>query len=171
MSTTRVEVRQGYYVEVKSRGRQKPTGKNLEAELVRMIGFRPREMRKRYTMDQLDKAAALSDEIGIDNAARKTGVNKWSIRERRRQLRRQMGIEGCVRRHAGKRRYTEEQKRECVRIAQQLMNSGETKKKLDFHGVYKVIPKWGRVDAFKEAGRRLGMNGFSIYHMFVQGMI
>ncbi len=109
----------------------------------------------KYTVDQLDRAVTLSNKIGIAKAAKKTGVNIWSVIERRRFVRAHGGDAGRRLPGGPKPRYTMDQKRACVRIAQELINTG----------------KFSLKAAFVQAGKRLGVNGWSIRYMNKMGLI
>lgn len=163
--TDRIEIRPGIYMDVSSA--YQATGvKKKKAMLLRtdisdserraiMEALGP-DRRVRYTQEQLDHATQLSRSIGSAKAAKQTGVNVWRIRTERRIL----AIQGKwvkINSYAkpGKTKYTEKQKRDFMALVRNLTGSKQ----------------FTRHKAFAEAGKRMNMNGQSLYEMHRVGLI
>lgn len=162
-STQKLEIRPGYFIEVSSR-------------LKRMAGARGKKLRNRLTDEErkriftenaaknfiapkysrliLDEAVTLSKTVGMKEAAKITGVKYWSIVGHKRTLKRQGKFSPTNNGNRGS-RYTMEQKKKCVALANQIRDESHCATRL----------------AFIEAGRRLKMNGRSIEFMWSQGSI
>jgi hypothetical protein len=125
----------------------------------------------KYSIALLDEAVRIAAMEGSKTAAKVTGVNKWSIDLHMKEKRARSGQS----KHADQgHRYTMAQKRACVKLAQKLMAGTETvTKRLGFKRlkVMGTFKKYNHGSAFREAGRRLGINGRSVEMMWNLGMI
>ncbi len=163
MKTHRVEIRPGYFIEIDSRLKRKAgvKGKKFvrtritDQERRRILGdvAYQRNGNVKYSRLLLDEAVEISKVHGVKKAVKLTGIKYWSIVGHKRELTRRGEFKplekpGCPP------RYTPDQKRKCVVLAQQLIRGGKFQR-----------------PAFIEAGKRLGMNGTSIEFQWVHGMI
>jgi hypothetical protein len=125
----------------------------------------------KYSMALLDEAVRIAAMEGVKVAEKVTGVGRWSIELRAKEKRARSGQS----KHADQgHRYTMAQKRACVKLAQKLMAGTETvTKRLGFKRlkVMGTFKKYNHGSAFREAGRRLGINGRSVEMMWNLGMI
>lgn len=125
----------------------------------------------KYSLALLDEAVRIAAMEGVKVAEKVTGVNRWSIDLHAKEKRARAGQS----KHADQgKRYTMAQKQACVRLAQKLMASSETiTKPLGFKSFRRTgkFKKWHHGSAFREAGRRLGINGRSVELMWTLGMI
>jgi hypothetical protein len=156
MATTLIQIKPGVFIKVNRKVKEKVgvLGLRLDTdEEGRLIG-RARNRGVRYSRLLLDEAVAISEQEGMNEAAKKTGVKYWSIMQRRREMRREGKLATPPKRRIYKTKYTPLQKQQCVAMAEDLVKGG-----------------WATHPAFKEAGRRLGVNGNSIHWMWTQGMI
>lgn len=182
----RIEIFPGHWIEVtpkikKNAGLRQSDRvvATLMGETVPAAGRLVRDSNKsvKYPKLMLDEAVRIAAELGLKGAAKDTGIGAASINLRQRQLRRKQGVARVM---AQGTRYTLAQKQACVRLAQELMGSGETVSRT---GIARFNNKakgrkytfrrlrWSHRTAFLEAGRRLGMNGRSIEWMWIQGTI
>lgn len=126
--------------------------------------------RVKYSLTLLDEAVRLAAMEGVRVAEKATGVSRWSIDMHAKEKSARAGNPRQEKGH----RYTLAQKQACVRLAMQLMANTETiTKPLGFKRVRRMgtFKKWSHASAFKEAGRRLGLNGTTIEMMWRMGMI
>lgn len=174
MEKERIEIFPGHWIEVTPRIKRLAGIRPTERVIATLAGghitkakYEAGKVRgAKYSRLLLDEAVELAKSVGYPTAAKMTGVNKNSIHMHARI---QKGRAGLASRKDGS-RYTLAQKQACVRLAQSLMASDETKDKKCRWGVQKVR-KWQHRPAFIEAGRRLGMNGRSIEWLWVSGQI
>jgi hypothetical protein len=162
-STERIEIRPGYFIEVSGRLKRmagvrgrKPRNRITDEERKRIFADNAAKnfISPRYSRLILDEAVNLSKTVGMVEAAKVTGVKYWSIVGHKRTLKRQgKYTPGAQGNH--KSRYTMQQKKRCVALANQIRDESHcaTRK------------------AFIEAGRRLGINGRSIEWQHSQGSI
>lgn len=128
---------------------------------------------RKYSMLMLDEAVQTAAKVGLKKAAKLTGVNLWSIRGHRKSLVAQGILKPAklIRGH----RYTKEQKEECVKLALHLQKTTPNKvvKGVGWGKVHydRKIMGYSIISAFKEAGRRLGINGHSIWYQWHIGMV
>lgn len=168
----RIEIFPGHWIEVTRRIKEK-AGVKLSTRVIatlqggevhRAAGDAGRSLNKgaKYSRLIIEEALRLARTMGERAAAEKTGVNKWTIQERKKKLRGPTGRDGS--------RYTLAQKRALVEMAKGLMRSGEIKTRRARGGKMVQQPKWAHRPAFIEAGRRLGMNGRVIEYQWVNGL-
>lgn len=128
---------------------------------------------RKYSLLMLDEAVQTAAKVGLKKAAKLTGVNLWSIRAHRKSL----VAQGIIKRERGihGHRYTKEQKEECVKLALHLQKTTPNKivKGVGWGKVHydRKIMGYSTQNAFKEAGRRLGVNGNSIWYQWHIGMV
>lgn len=128
---------------------------------------------RKYSLLMLDEAVQTAAKVGLKKAAKLTGVNLWSIRAHRKSL----VADGIIKRERtiACRRYTKEQKEACVKLALHLQKTTPNKivKSVAYgkHTYDRKIMGYSTVSAFKEAGRRLGVNGYSIWYQWHIGMV
>lgn len=157
----RVEIRPGFFINVKERRKVQDTATLLfrtdisdsERRNIMETIARKKVYFRKYTATQLKDAAELARQIGIRKASEASGVKYWSVVG---QLRLD-AIAGVYKpKHSGCRgKYTPEQKRACVTMAQQIATDGVTT----------------MAEAFAKAGQRLGVNGRTVAQQYSQGMI
>lgn len=125
----------------------------------------------KYSLALLDEAVRLARAEGVKVAEKVTGVSQWSINMHAKE---QSARAGNPRWEQGF-RYSLAQKQACVRLAQKLMANTETRpvRVPNPRGGWRmgVTKKWTHGAAFREAGRRLGLNGRTIEMMWLMGMI
>lgn len=175
----RVEIFPGHWIEVTPK-LKKQAGLRKSARVVATLMGETIEAARdiamkngntKYTRLMLDEAARIARKDGMAEAIKATGIGKESIILRVKQLRRK---EGIARVRPTGNRYMLSQKQTCVRMAQELMGSGQTvQRAVTIRGKTRVITRtrWTHRKAFVEAGRRLGMNGRSVEWMWLQGTI
>jgi hypothetical protein len=178
MIRERIEIFPGHWIEVTPKLKKK-AGVKQSARVIATLNNVTRIVADdvvkppppKYPRLMLEEANRIVDRDGMKAAVKATGINAHSIVWYRRGV---IQRRGEYKPSEKGRRYTMEQKRACVRLAQKLMASGEIKVR---HGkcygkpaVYRS-PKWSHAAAFREAGRRLGMNGRSVEWCWIHGMI
>lgn len=111
---------------------------------------RPR--RGKYSLLILKEAVLLKRKEGVKYASQKTGVGVEAIFKAERRFVVRGDLPALPRRRGGRRRprYTIQQKRACIALALQIMAAKPRKA------------------SFIEAGRRMGMNGDTIYHQWLR---
>lgn len=167
----RIEIFPGRWIEVTKRVKQKAgvrMGARVRATLengrVDEALVRLARNGRKYSGLLIDEAVAVAKEKGAKEAERITGVHHETIAQRRKKLKGCTGYDG--------RRYTLAQKKACVKMALELVASGGTHiVRVSFGKGDRTVSVWSKKKAFKEAGRRLGVNGLSIMFQWENGMI
>ncbi len=177
MKTQWVEIYPGVTIEVSGRLRQKAgigrtdliREKLDPKERARIMGDLGKDQspNRKFSILIIDEAVRLSKEMSIPKAAKITGVTTGVIKNRRKELIASGDLKT-------KRRYTMEQKRECVALAHKLMADPEIIVEFKNKGRGKGMVKrrkWNKRNAFIEAGRQLGMNGNTVFSLWAREMI
>lgn len=109
---------------------------------------------KKYSDILKDEAVKLAAQTSLKHATKITGVPYWSIRKHGQRLRAAKGIK--LRKAAIPSKYTKAQRKECERIANNLLDSGMVKIK---------------AKAWIMAGLRIGVDGRSMMLMNNLGLL
>lgn len=102
---------------------------------------------RKYSLGLLQEALKLSEQVGLKEAERISGVNTAAIRTYRQVK--------CGPRQVRKRKSTPEQNQRCLELAQKLFRSGFSR---------------GMRKCWVEAGRLMGINGKTVENRYVAGI-
>lgn len=149
-----------------------------ELEVVKQALGDNRRRRAKYSEQFLKEAVKLSMRIGCHKAAKRFKMPYYTLRAARRDMVREGVVEGKRRPNNSHAKYTPLQKIQCVELALQLHNNHKDvtikvhpmSTRLKYFG-YTKKRQYNIVEAFKEAGRRLGVNGYSIWYQWTVGML
>lgn len=172
MDRQRIEIKPGVWIEVAPKIRQAVGARKRDRVLATLDGATKDAIntlakpRRKHSDLLLDEGLALAKKDGFVSASKRLGINYHTLISHNRKRRLEQGKR---RLRARGFRYTLDQKLACVRLALELMASPKTKE-VSVGGKYRrTVPLWAVIPAFNEAGRRLGINGKSVYFMWIQG--
>jgi hypothetical protein len=172
MDRQRIEIKPGVWIEVTPKIRQAVGARKRDRVLATMDGATKDAIntlakpRRKHSDLLLDEGLALAQKDGFIAASKRLGINYHTLISHNRKRRLEQGKRKLRARGF---RYTLTQKLACVKLALELMASDKTREVSAFGKHRRTVPLWTKDHAFNEAGRRLGINGHSVYVMWAQG--
>lgn len=178
MERQRIEIFPGHWIEVTPKIRNMAGLRRHDRILAKFTDV-PKVVEKAVTSKVVKYPQLIKEEAvqiwlkdGMEAAIKATGVNRHTIEMERRKQNIRAGL---TKTRAKGFTYTLEQKQACVRLALQLIQSKEmvTRTQRAFNGKIVTVRnfKWHPQSAFKEAGKRLGLNGSAVHFQWSIGAI